>query len=88
VRDSTPENEAARLYARDLVDLHAGPRLHQFVHGTAESTRVTQQCRYVAKDDAGFGIIRDIADCCTQIFFEFGRSHESQSWPGLSRPSR
>ena len=43
MRDRTAENEAARLDARDLVDLHAGPRLHQFVDRAAESTRVAQQ---------------------------------------------
>ena len=42
MRDGAAENEAARFDAGDLVDLAAGPGLHQFVDGAAERPRIAQ----------------------------------------------
>src|SRR5579862_2240273 len=53
------QNEPSRLDPRDLVDLAAGPRLHQLIDRTAESPRIAKERGDVAKHDAGLWIIRD-----------------------------
>ena len=63
MRNRTAEDEPARLDARDLVDLHAGPRLHQFVDRAPKSTGVAQQCCDVPEHDAGLRIVRNRPDC-------------------------
>ena len=55
MRDGAAENEAARLDAGDLVDLAAGPGLHQFVDGAAERPRVAEQRGDVANMMPGLG---------------------------------
>ena len=62
MRHGAAENKAARLDAGHLVDLAAGPGLHQFVDGAAERACVAQQRRDVAKHDARLGIVGDSAD--------------------------
>ena len=46
------QDEAARLDAGDLGDLHSGPGLHQFVDRAAEGARVAQERGDVAEHDA------------------------------------
>jgi cation diffusion facilitator CzcD-associated flavoprotein CzcO len=65
--DRAAEDEAARLDARHLVDLAAGPGLHQFVDRTAERARIAQQRGDVAKHDPRLGIVRDVADRSLEI---------------------
>src|SRR5262249_5363024 len=79
MRHRAPKDEATRLDAGDLVDLHAGPRLYELVDRAAEGARVAQQRCNVAKYDARLGIIRDIADRCAQILFKVPRSHQPSS---------
>src|SRR5882672_1470482 len=67
MRHGAAENEAARLDTRHLVDAHAGIGLHQRIDRAAESARVAQERGDVAKDDAGFGIIRDRTNDCGKI---------------------
>jgi hypothetical protein len=62
VRDRASEDEAARLDARDLVDLRTGPGMHQLVDGAAERTCVRQQRGDVAKQGFGWsGMVRTFA---------------------------
>ena len=75
MRHRAADDEAARLDAGDLVDLGAGPGLHQFVDRAAERAGVAEQRGDIAEDDAGFGIIRDGADRGTQVVFNNGRGH-------------
>ena len=42
MRNGAAENEAARLDAGNIVDLAAGPGLHQFVDRAAERPRIAQ----------------------------------------------
>ena len=70
MRHGPAEDEAARLDAGDLVDLHAGPWLHHFVDRAAESARIAEQRGDVTEHDAGLGIVRDRADGVAQIVFE------------------
>lgn len=42
MRDCTAKNETTRLDARDLVDLHAGPGLHQLIDRAAECAGVAE----------------------------------------------
>ena len=65
--DGAAENEAARLDAGHLVDLAAGPGMHQLVDGAAKGARVAKKRGDVAKHDARLGIIRDVADRGFQI---------------------
>src|SRR5262249_7550767 len=65
--DGAAENEAARLDARDLVDLATGPRVHQLVDRAPKSARIAKKRGDVAKHDARLGIIRDVADRGLQI---------------------
>ena len=67
--------EAPRLHTGDLVDLHAGPGLHQFVHRAAERARVAQQRGDVAEHDPRLGIIGNGADRGFQVVFERRRCH-------------
>ena len=62
MRHRAAENEAACLDPGHLVDLVAGPRLHQLVHRTAERPRVAKQGGDVAKQDSGLGVVRNGAD--------------------------
>ena len=62
MRQRAAEDEAARFDAGDLVDLAAGPGLHQFVDGAAEGPRIAQKRGDVAEHDARLGIVRDGAD--------------------------
>ena len=70
MRHRAADDEAARLDAGDLVDLAAGPRLHQFIHGAAERARIAEQRGDVAEHDAGLGIVRDRADRGTQVVLD------------------
>ena len=72
MRHRAAEDEAARLDAGDLVDLHAGPGLHQFVDRAAERARVAQQRGDVAEHDARLGIVGDRADRGAQVEVERG----------------
>ena len=72
MRHGTAENKAARFDARDLVDLAAGPRLHQFVDRAAKRARVAEQGRDVAEHDPGLWIIGNRADRGFEIVFEDG----------------
>ena len=74
--DGAAEDEAARLDARDLVDLAAGPGLHQLVDGAAERPRIAEKRGDVAKHDAGLGIVRDAADRGLEVIFQAGGGHE------------
>ena len=59
MRDRAAQDEAARFDARDLVDPHAGIRLHHLVHGTAERARIAEQRGDVAEHDPWLGIVRE-----------------------------
>jgi hypothetical protein len=84
MRHRAAEDEAARLDAGDLVDLHAGPRLHQFVDGAAEGARVAEQRGDVAEHDAGLRVIRDRADRSAQVVFIHWLGHRLHSaFPAL-----
>ena len=74
--DGAAEDEAARLDAGDLVDLAAGPRLHQFVDGAAERPRIAEKGGDVAKHDAGLRVIRDAADRGLEVIFQCQGGHE------------
>ena len=74
MRNRAADDEAARLNAGDLVDLGAGPGLHQLVDRAAEGTRIAEQRGDVAEDDAGLGVIRDRADRGGEVVFD-GRCH-------------
>ena len=75
MRHRAAQDEAARLDAGDLVDLAAGPGLHQFVDRAAEGARVAQQRGDVAEHDAGLGIVRDGADRGLEVVLEGRRGH-------------
>jgi len=62
----------ARLDAGHLVDLHAGPGLHQLVDRAAEGARIAEQSRDVTEYYAGIGIVRDRADGVGKVAFEVG----------------
>src|SRR3984893_4504282 len=70
VRHRAAENEAPRLDAGDLVDLVAGPWLHQLVDRAAKRARVRQQRGDVAEQDARLRVIRNGADGSLQIVVE------------------
>src|SRR6266853_481721 len=76
VRDGAAQNEAARLDAGDLVDLVAGPGLHQLVYGAAERSGVAEQSGDIAEHDAGRWIVRNRPDRGAQVEFEFRRRHD------------
>src|SRR5271166_5346391 len=76
--DRATEDEAARLDARDLVDLRAGPGLHQFVDRAPERPRVAEQGGDVAEQDAGFWVIGNRADRGGEIVHG-GASHRPHS---------
>ena len=67
MRHRAAEDEAARLDAGHLVDLAAGPWLHQFVDRAAEGARIAEQRGDVAKQDSRLGIVRNGADRGLQI---------------------
>src|SRR5947209_20016394 len=67
MRHRATEDKAPRLDASDLVDLAAGPGLHQFSDRTAKRAGVGQQRGDVAKQDTFFGVIRNGADGGFQI---------------------
>src|SRR5450830_899761 len=75
MRHRAADDEAARLDAGDLVDLHAGPGLHHLVHGAAERARIAEQRGDVAKHNARLGIVGDVADRGFEIVFQCGRGH-------------
>src|SRR5262249_27983793 len=85
MRDSPAENEAARLDAGDLVDLHPGPWLHQLVHRTAEGPRIAQQRGDVAEHDARLRVIRNRADGLAQVVLDSTRRHRVAPPPGSHR---
>ena len=68
--DGAAEDEAAGLDSRDLVDLAAGPGMHQFVDGATEGPRIAEERGDVAKHDARLGIIRDAADRRLQVIVQ------------------
>src|SRR5262249_14186738 len=76
------DDEPARLDAGDLVDLRAGPWLHQLVDRAAERARIAKQRGDVTKDDAGLGIVRDRSDRGAQGVVEHGRGHEGVALGG------
>src|SRR5262249_59930646 len=76
------QDEAARLDARDLVDLHTGPRLHQFVDRATEGARIAEQRGDVAEHDPGLGIVRNAADRILEIVLELHAYHEVLAWIG------
>ncbi len=67
MRHRAADNEAARLDAGDLVDLVAGPGLHQFIDRAAEGARIAEQRGDVAKKDSRLRIIRNGADGGLQV---------------------
>src|SRR5262249_16871094 len=69
------EDEAARLHAGDLVDLGAGPGMHQLVDCAAERARITQQGRDVTKHDPRLGIVWNAANRGLEVVFEDGACH-------------
>src|SRR4029453_13985542 len=75
VRDRPAENEAARLDAGNLVDLHPSPGLDQFVDRTAERACIAEQRGDVAEHDPGLGIVRDGADCVLEVVLELHADH-------------
>ena len=75
MRHRSAEDEAARLDAGDLVDLHPRPGLDQFVDRAAERARVAKQRGDVAKHDPGLGIVRDGADRVLEIVLELHADH-------------
>src|SRR5690606_3002234 len=70
VGDRASEDEAARLYAGDLVDLGTSPGMHKLVNRAAEGARVAEQGGDVAKQDARFRIVRNRADGRMERLFE------------------
>jgi len=76
VRHRPAEDEAARLDAGDLVDLHAGPGLHQLVDGAAEGARIAQERGDVAEHDPGLGIVRNAADRFLEIVLDRHAGHK------------
>src|SRR5258708_12907467 len=62
VRHRSAEDEAARLDAGDLVDLHPCPGLDQFVDRAAERARVAEQRGDVAAPDPRLSIAWTGAD--------------------------
>src|ERR1700761_4978736 len=68
------ENEAAGLDAGHLVDLRAGPRMHQLIDRTTEGACIAQQRGDVAKQNSGLRVIRNGANGGLQIIFERHRS--------------
>ena len=75
VRHRAAEDEAARLHARDLVDLRARPGLHQFVDRAAEGARIAEQGRDVTEHDPGLRVVGNRADRGLQVVFEDGARH-------------
>ena len=67
MRDGAADDEAARLDAGDLVDLRAGPGMHQLVHRAAEGARIAEQRGDVAEEDPRLRIVRNRADRRLQI---------------------
>src|SRR5262245_13347525 len=67
MRDRAAQDEAARLDARDLVDLRTGPGMHKFVDRAAERTRIRKQRGDVAEQDSRLRIVGNGADGCLQI---------------------
>ena len=49
MRDGAAQNKSARLDPRNLVDLGAGPWLHEFVDRATKRPRVAEQGGDVAK---------------------------------------
>src|SRR5262249_36458 len=76
VRHGATQDEAARLDAGNLVDLFAGPGLHQLVYGTTECPGVAEQGGDVANHDSGRWIVRDRPDRFPQIEFKLRRRHD------------
>ena len=76
MRDGAAEDKAARLDAGDLVDLAAGPRLHQFVDRAPERPRIAQQRGDIAKHDARLRIIRNGTDRSLEVVLERGADHD------------
>src|SRR6478735_718284 len=70
MRHRAAQDEAARLDAGHLVDLVAGPWLHQFVDRAAKRPRVAEQRGDVAKQDSRLRIVRDGADGGLQVVFK------------------
>jgi hypothetical protein len=55
-----------RLNAGNLVNLGAGPGLHQLINGAAEGAGIAEQRCDVAKGDAGGRIVWNGPDRCRQ----------------------
>ena len=70
MRHRAAEDKAARLDAGDLVDLRAGPGMHQLIDRAAERARIAEQRGDVAEHDPRLRIIRNGADGGLQIVFE------------------
>ena len=75
MRHRAAQDEAARLDAGHLVDLAAGPGLHQLVDRAAERARIAEQRGDVAEHDPGLGIVRDGADRVLEIVLELAADH-------------
>src|SRR5690606_22025392 len=62
VGDGAAEDEAARLDARNMVDLATQERPYEFVDRGAEADRIGYERGDVAELDAGLGVVRDGPD--------------------------
>jgi hypothetical protein len=69
MRDGRAEDEAPGLDADDLVNLRIviAMLLYKQVDRRAEGLRMPQQRRDVLEDDAGLGIVRNVADILLQV---------------------
>src|ERR1700712_4083792 len=70
MRHRAAENEATGLDAGDLVDLVAGPRMHQLIDRAAKGAGIAEQRGDVAEQDSRLRVIRNGADGSLQIILE------------------
>src|SRR5262249_31342556 len=81
VRNGAAENEAARLDPGDMVDPGRQEWPYQPVNGGPESGRAGDESRDIAKEDAGFRIVRDRPDQFFQVDPPGGSFHACPNSP-------